>query len=350
MLSLTFKQYNLRFINPVTTSRGTMIEKPSWFFELTDSNLSERKFHGECSVIPDLSIDNLKLIESKMNDNCFLVNKNQTLEINTDNIIFPSVDFGFEMLLADYHSKNEKVLFENDFTDGYIGIPINGLIWMGDKRKMYGQIKSKLDRGWKCIKIKVGGIKFEDEIDILKYIRHNFDENELELRLDANGAFASVDALNKLEILSQFDIHSIEQPIRQGNIEEMAKLCQSSPIPIALDEELIGIFDKEKKIELLKSINPDYIIIKPSLLGGWKKSDEWIDIATEINIGYWITSALESNIGLNAIAQWTASKSDSNKVHGLGTGMLYENNFKSPLKIIHDKLFFDPEEKFQIQF
>lgn len=350
MISLTFKNYKLNFVNPATTSRGTIIKKPGWFFELIDSEIHERKFHGECSVIPGLSIDNLSAMDSTIQEICIFVNAHQTLDLPVDIEDFPSIEFGFEMLLADYHSAKEKVYFQSDFSNGKHGIPINGLIWMGDKRKMYEQIKSKLEQEWRCIKIKIGGINFDDEIDLLKYIRHNFDESELELRLDANGAFEINQALEKLEILSQFDIHSIEQPIKQGNIEDMAILCQKTPIPVALDEELIGIYSTKVKKELLETIKPDYIIIKPSLLGGWNKSDEWIDIATELNIDYWVTSALESNIGLNAIAQWTSTKSTPNKIHGLGTGMLYTNNFHSPLKIKQDKLFFNPKENFQIQF
>lgn len=349
MINLKFFPYNLIFKRPSTTSRGTLTEKPGWIFELTDTDMDSLKFHGECPVIPGLSPDNILMVEDKLQNFCNKVNNLQTIELDEDLNLFPALQFGLETLKMAYNSKNEKVFFENEFTSGNRGIPINGLIWMGDKRNMFDQIKEKLNTGWRCIKIKIGGIDFNDEIKLLKYIRNEFSENELELRLDANGAFQYDEAIEKLTRLSQFYIHSIEQPIKQGNIEKMAEICDNSPIPIALDEELIAVNEIELKKKLLQTIKPDYIILKPSLLGGFEKSDEWINFTEVEDIEYWVTSALESNIGLNAISQWTSTKSDLNKVHGLGTGMLYVNNFESPLKIDRDELFFDPKENFKIK-
>jgi len=236
-----------------------------------------------------------------------------------------------------------KILFDTDFTNGSYKIPINGLIWMGDKRYMFDQIKTKIAEGWSCIKMKIGAIDFQEELDLIKYIRSQFNVEELELRVDANGAFSPENALEKLKRLSDFHIHSIEQPIRAGQIEPMSVLCENTPIPIALDEELIGINRFDDKLALIKDIRPQYIILKPSLLGGWKASEEWIDIAKKYNTKYWATSALESNIGLNAIAQWTATL-DKDLVHGLGTGQLFTNNFPSPLYANKGYLSYRKEE------
>jgi o-succinylbenzoate synthase len=346
MIELSYKKYDLIFRNPAGTSRGILKTKTSWIFILKDSEKPNKIFHGECSLIQGLSPDDSSLINDIMNEICIKVNNSQLL----DNILipedFPAIKFGFEMLILDYNSEKEKLLFNSDFTLGKAGIPINGLIWMADKNNMFSQIKNKLDSGWNCIKLKIGAIDFNSEIELLKYIREQYSVDHVEIRLDANGAFKSEDALNKLNILSDFTIHSIEQPIKQGNIEKMSELCEISPIPIALDEELIGVASVEK-FKLLDTIKSAYIVLKPSLLGGFKESQEWTNIASSLNIEYWITSALESNIGLNAIAQWTATL-PGNKTHGLGTGMLYTNNFISPLNIKDQKLFYNISESWEI--
>lgn len=346
MIELSFKKHDLIFRSPAGTSRGILTTKTSWIFILKDSEKPDKTFHGECSLIQGLSPDNNSLINNFLIKICDKVNKAQSL----DNILipeeFPAIKFGFEMLILAYNSENEKILFNSDFSDGKSGIPINGLIWMADKQNMFSQIKNKLDSGWNCIKLKIGAIDFDAEIELLKFIRDQYSADEVEIRLDANGAFSTEEAIKKLKILSDFYIHSIEQPIKQGNIENMTELCEKSLIRIALDEELIGI-KPENKFKLLDTIKPAYIIIKPSLLGGIKESMEWIRIANILKIDYWITSALESNIGLNAIAQWTATLS-GNKTHGLGTGMLYTNNFKSPLNIKNQKLYYDPSGLWQI--
>jgi o-succinylbenzoate synthase len=347
MIQLKVERLNLLFKRPASTSRGVLFSKPSWIFVLTDTERNSRKFHGECSIIPGLSVDDEGRMNTILEDICRTVNREQNLDSVIIPEVFPSVESGFEMLKKDHLAELEKVLFDSEFTAGKRSIAINGLIWMGDKNSMFEQIREKLENNWRCIKLKIGGIDFEEELELLRYIRSHFNSNELELRLDANGAFTPDQALDRLKLLSDFDIHSIEQPIRQDQADKMARLCELSPIPVALDEELIGIVEYERKAELLKQIRPHYIILKPGLLGGLEKSEEWIRAAAEFNIDYWVTSSLESNIGLNAISQWTATLSGE-MVHGLGTGMLYKNNFDSPLEVANSKLHYRPEKGWKI--
>ena len=245
---------------------------------------------------------------------------------------FPSIQIGLEMAFKSLESKDGFNLFPSQFIQNEAPISINGLIWMGDKAFMKQQIKDKLEAGFSCIKLKIGAIDFSSEIELLKSIRQEFSVNDIELRVDANGAFSPQEALEKLKRLSQFDLHSIEQPIKQGQWNDMAKLCESTPLPIALDEELIGVFSEEKKKEMLSLINPQYIILKPTLVGGFRGSEQWIDLAEQQDVKWWVTSALESNIGLNAIAQWTYTL-NSKLPQGLGTGSLFTNNFDSPLVV-----------------
>jgi L-alanine-DL-glutamate epimerase-like enolase superfamily enzyme len=252
---------------------------------------------------------------------------------------FPSIHFGLEIALKDLEVKASKLLYPSQFTDNEQAIPINGLIWMGVKDFMFEQIKTKLASGFQCIKLKIGAIDFESELELLKYIRQEFSPNDIEIRVDANGAFAPANALEKLKRLSDFQLHSIEQPIRQGQWENMAQLCSETPLPIALDEELIGVFSMADKAQLLAIIQPQYLIFKPSLIGGYKGTTEWIQLCKQKNIPWWITSALESNIGLNGIAQWTATL-DNPMPQGLGTGQLYTNNFDSPLVVEHGSIFY----------
>ncbi len=332
---------------PAGTSRGIMLKKPSWFFVLKDDDHIGKISTGECGLLPKLSFDDKPGYEKKLKEIIDRVNLYQSLDIDLNIKDFPSIRFGIEMLKKDYLSKEEKILFDSEFTRGNLSIPINGLIWMGEKQFMFEQVKEKINDGWKCIKIKIGAIDFEEELSLLKYIRKQFSKNDIELRVDANGAFTPANALEKLKILSDYDLHSIEQPIKQGQILEMAKLCELSPLPVGLDEELIGINDEKQKKYLLESIRPQYIILKPGLTGGWKASEEWIDIAKSLGIGYWVTSALESNIGLNAIAQWTVTLG-KDIVHGLGTGQLYTNNFDSPLYVSKGFLSYDPDKKWEL--
>ncbi|MGD1840471.1 MAG: o-succinylbenzoate synthase [Thermonemataceae bacterium] len=245
---------------------------------------------------------------------------------------FPAIHFALEIAFQDLQQGGKRQLFENDFSNGTAPIPINGLIWMGPKSIMLQQIKEKLAAGDRCIKLKIGAIDFEEELALLKYIRTQFGSEEVIVRVDANGAFKPEEALEKLKRLAELALHSIEQPIATQQWEKMAKLCEQSPLPIALDEELIGVVDRKA---LLATIQPQYIILKPSLLGGWAASEAWIALAKKHNIGWWMTSALESNIGLNAIAQFTGNLSlhPTATYQGLGTGQLYHNNIPSPLEV-----------------
>lgn len=251
------------------------------------------------------------------------------------------------MALMDLNNKGHQILFPSNFTKGISAIPINGLIWMGEPSFMKEQIKDKLQQGFSCIKMKIGAIDFEQEISILKAIRKEFSPADIELRVDANGAFTPEDATTKLERLAEFQLHSIEQPIKAGQWQKMATLCKNTPLPIALDEELIGIHHTEEKQKLIDTINPQYIILKPSLLGGFESCNEWIQTTEGKNCGWWITSALESNIGLNAIAQWTYTL-NSALPQGLGTGQLYTNNFESPLEVSKGFLHYRTETNWEL--
>ncbi|MDB2606990.1 o-succinylbenzoate synthase, partial [Zobellia sp.] len=253
---------------------------------------------------------------------------------------YPSIQFGVEQAFLSLDSENPFILYPSEFTNKQEPIAINGLIWMGEESFMHEQIAQRLEDGFRCIKMKIGAINFDSEIALLSSIREKYDASEIELRVDANGAFSPEDALQKLDVLSKFSLHSIEQPIKSGQFKVMGDLCSSTPLPIALDEELIGVFDVTKKELLLQTIKPQYIILKPSLIGGFKGCKEWIDIAERMNVNWWVTSALESNIGLSAIAQWTYALNNP-LPQGLGTGSLYTNNFDSPLTVSNGGLFHD---------
>ena len=328
MIKANYKKYSLNFKNPSGTSRGILKTKETWFIILENDG---KTGIGECGILRGLSVDDTPNYEEILKWTC--LNIHLGINVLLDKLVeFPSIQFGLEMAFKSLGSDDAFTLFSSAFTRGEDAILINGLVWMGDKAFMSQQISDKIQQGFKCIKLKIGAIDFETEIDLLKSIRKEFSVNEIELRVDANGAFSPKDALEKLKRLSEFNLHSIEQPIKQGQFEAMAKLCENAPLPIALDEELIGVFSVTKKQELLQTINPQYIILKPSLIGGFKGSNEWIELAKKQNIGWWITSALESNIGLNAIAQWTYSLHTS-MYQGLGTGSLFTNNFDSPLQV-----------------
>jgi o-succinylbenzoate synthase len=333
--------YNLQFKFPAGTSRGVLLHKPTSFLLLEKNGITGI---GECSTIPDLSIDPVESYGQRLDDLCKLLNAGSTLG-NIDLSAYPSIAFGLETALLDLKSGGKRELFSSDFSAGKAGMPINGLVWMGDRGFMQKQIREKIAAGYRCIKLKVGALDFETELEIIAGVREQFSPNDIELRLDANGGFMPADALEKLNRLSAYHIHSIEQPIKPRQFKEMAAICQQSPIPIVLDEELIGTAPNE---ELLKTIHPTYIILKPSLLGGFKVSEEWIRLAEKHNIGWWITSALEANIGLNAIAQWTATLG-SKLPQGLGTGQLYHNNIPSPLEIRDAQLFYNQNANWDLQ-
>ncbi|WP_418604187.1 o-succinylbenzoate synthase [Hwangdonia sp.] len=324
----TYHKYILNFKQASGTSRGVLKTKETWFIVIEHNG---KKGIGECGVFRGLSVDDVPHYEDILQWTC--VNIHLGLGLLLDELKkFPSIQFGLEMAFKSLESENKFELFPSEFTKGNASIPINGLIWMGSEAFMKQQIKDKISAGFNCIKMKIGAIDFQTEINLIKSIRKEFSSKDIELRVDANGAFSKDEALEKLKMLSDFDLHSIEQPIKQGQIEAMANLCENTPLPIALDEELIGVFSVTKKKELLQTISPQYIILKPSLVGGFKGSDMWIEIAEKLNIGWWITSALESNIGLNAIAQYTFVK-QSDLPQGLGTGALFTNNFDSPLQV-----------------
>jgi len=342
-MKASYQKYILNFKRPSGTSRGVLTQKETWFILLEKD---KKTGIGECGILRGLSIDDRSDYEKTLKWTC--LNINLGLEVLLDELVeFPSIQFGLEMAFRSLESDDKFTLFPSAFTRGEAAIPINGLVWMGDKAFMNQQIKDKIQQGFKCIKLKIGAIDFETELNLLKSIRQEFSVNDIELRVDANGAFLPQNALEKLKRLSDFDLHSIEQPIKQGQFEAMARLCETTPLPIALDEELIGVFSVAKKQELLHTINPQYIILKPSLIGGFKGSYEWINLAKNKNIGWWITSALESNVGLNAIAQWTYSL-NSNMYQGLGTGSLFTNNFDSPLQVKNGTLQFDKNKPWNV--
>jgi o-succinylbenzoate synthase len=327
-MQATYQKYILNFKRPSGTSRGILKTKETWFIILNDN---EKQGIGECGILRTLSIDDRPDYEEKLKWVCSNINLGLE-KLLSEVFDFPSIQFGLEQAFLSLQSKSVFDLFPSEFTKGNQAIPINGLVWMGDKEFMKTQIKEKLATGFSCIKMKIGAIDFKTEMDLLTSIRKEFSSSEIELRVDANGGFDPDNALEKLKKLSELEIHSIEQPIKQGQFEEMASLCEKTPLPIALDEELIGVFSVTKKQEILQTIQPQYIILKPSLIGGFKGSKEWVDLAESHNMGWWVTSALESNVGLNAIAQWTYTLNNS-MPQGLGTGGLYTNNIESPLEI-----------------
>lgn len=344
-MQASYKQYLLKFKRPSGTSRGVLTEKETWFLKIEDN---ERYGIGECGILRSLSYDDRPDYEDKLHWVCQNINLGKEMlweELRE----FPSIQFGVEMAFRSLESSTPFELFPSEFTEGKDHISINGLIWMGDKEFMKKQISEKIEQGFRCIKLKIGAIDFETEIELLKSIRENFSAESMELRVDANGAFHPTEALRKLERLSKFDLHSIEQPIKQGQIPEMTQLCSKTPIPIALDEELIGVTDVTEKAKLIQTIQPQYAIYKPSLIGGMKGTQEWIDICEANQVKWWITSALESNVGLNAITQWTYTL-DTDLPQGLGTGGLYTNNYTSPLLVQDGKIQYDPQVSWDFKF
>ena len=344
-MKATYQKYILNFKNPSGTSRGVLNTKETWFLIVEQDG---KKGIGECGILRGLSADDRPDYEEKLTWTC------QNIHLGKDKlweqlIEFPSIQFGVEMAFESLASSNPFLLFPSEFTEGKKTISINGLIWMGEPQFMKQQIEEKLAQGFNCIKLKIGAIDFQKELDLLHYIRANFDEKSIEIRVDANGAFNKMEALNKLNQLSGFELHSIEQPISVKQYDSMAELCRKTPIPIALDEELIGVFNYSEKEALLQKIKPQFIILKPSFIGGFKGTKEWIELAEKYQIGWWITFALESNIGLNAIAQWTFLQNNS-MPQGLGTGGLYTNNFDCPLEVKNGQLQYNSEIDWEVNF
>jgi len=338
MIKAKYHKYTLDFKRPSGTSRGILTQKETWFITLEQNG---KIGIGECGILRTLSADDRPDYEEKLKWTCENIHLGEQ-KLWEELIEFPSIQFGVEMAFRSLEStSNPFVLFESEFTSGQKNIPINGLIWMGEKEFMKEQIEEKIAAGFSCIKLKIGAIDFDKELDLLRFIRSHFDENQIEIRVDANGGFTQSEALHKLHQLSGIKLHSIEQPIQKNHTDTMSELCENTPFPIALDEELIGVFRKEDKEVLLEKIRPQYIILKPSLLGGFRGSKEWIELAEKYQIGWWITSALESNIGLNAIAQFTYLLQNP-MPQGLGTGGLYTNNFCSPLEVKNGELQYNP--------
>lgn len=367
-MDFSFTRNDLIFKRPAGTSRGVLTQKPTWFIELV---FAGQRGRGEVSLIPGLSIDDENLVEAELEKIAAGVKSpiafSLFMEFFGDMVIdaslaayrkklgriselldtflvsidgrFPAIRFAMEMALLDLLGGASTAFFQSGFLTGEVKIPINGLIWMGDPDYMTEQIETKLEEGYSCLKLKIGAIDFKSECKILKSIRKRFSAKDLELRVDANGAFSPSNVDKRLKRLSDFELHSIEQPIRQGQWAEMARICKDSPLPIALDEELIGVAPENREA-LLDEIQPQYIILKPSLLGGFHHADAWIQLADERGIGNWSTSALESNLGLSAIAQWAALY-DVTMPQGLGTGKLFTNNLPSPLFIENGYLTMD---------
>jgi len=336
----SFDKRQLHFKQPARTSRGAYSVRDVWYVKIQSAEQPERLGIGECAPLPDLSCDALPDYEQILADACRRLEQEGRLD--TERLRpYPSILFGLETAVRHFEA-GSFALWDTPFSRGEIGIPINGLIWISDYDNMLKQIETKLSSGFRCIKLKIGAIGFEEELALLRFIRSHFSVKELELRVDANGAFSPDDAADKLNRLAELDIHSIEQPIRAGQWEAMAQLIAQTSLPVALDEELIGVHSLEEKRKLLTAIRPRYIILKPSLHGGFCGCDEWTEEAGKLGIGWWITSALESNIGLNAIAQRCATFNNP-LPQGLGTGQLFTDNINLPLFVRKDCLWYEPK-------
>lgn len=342
MRKITITSKLLHFLQPAGTSRGVYNTRLSFYLKLTSDEQPDVVGVGECATLPDLSCDAMPPNDYERKLRTFCDEYERTGVIDYEAMRpYPSMLFGLETAVAQFNAKGSLNFFDTSFGRGEEGIPINGLVWMGTFEEMFERLEAKLKAGFRCVKLKIGAIDFDRELQLIRHIRSTFSRKDVELRVDANGGFTPEEALSRMEALVQYDIHSIEQPIKQHQWTEMARLCAATPLPIGLDEELIGVNERQNKIELLDTIRPQYIVLKPSLHGGMAGTEEWIQLARERNIGSWITSALESNVGLNAIAQLTASIYGTNIRHaqGLGTGQLFADNIEMPLKVLGDKLW-----------
>ena len=345
MLQARYAPYRLQFKEPSGTSRGVMTYKDCYLLQLRDDTHPERVGWGECALFRGLGSDDRPEYEQVLADACSKVGVMPFEEVLQQLAGWTSIRFGFETAWQELNGWPD---YPSRFDAGEQPITINGLVWMGDKETMLRRMEEKLQAGFRCVKLKIGAIDFDAELDLLRVVRSRFSRNEIELRVDANGAFAPAEAMRKLEALARYDLHSIEQPIKAGQWAEMAQLCASTPIPIALDEELVACSQvtPELTAQLLDAIKPQYIVLKPSLTGALTGTDRWIKAATERGIGWWITSALESNVGLAAIAHYTASL-HTTMPQGLGTGALYTNNILSPLRQVGEVLTNDVQGEWQ---
>lgn len=334
MLHARYYPYTLHFRQPATTSRDTLYHRLTYYLKIWDDATPNVYGIGECALFKGLGDDDRPDYEERLAALCRDIDSEPVAE-------YTSLRFGLETALRDLANGGRRLLWPGEWPSGECGIKINGLIWMGSAEEMRMRIDEKLNAGFDCLKLKIGGIDFDREVELLRYIRSHFSPGRLEIRLDANGSFTPSNAMSRLERLAAFHIHSIEQPVAPRQWADMARICRESPIPVALDEELIGVHDDRFRSELLDELRPAYIILKPSLCGGFGDADKWIAAAGQRGIGWWATSALESNVGLNAIAQWAASRHPS-MPQGLGTGGLYVNNIPSPLYLQGDRLYYDP--------
>jgi len=334
-MRLIIEQHSLRFLKPAATSKGAYQTRELWLLELvTDEGISYR---AECAPLPHLSIDNVALLEATLLDTEMLKAQLLTGDYNYREAL-PALQFALECLSRQIHTGIPDILFENSFTRGAAGININGLVWMSDRDTMFQAACAKAEAGFRCVKLKVGALDFDEECRLLEDLRRRYNPFKLELRVDANGAWNADDAFEKLRDLKRFSLHSIEQPVPAGADELMAEVCAKSPVPVALDEALIGLNPERDALRILQDIRPAYLVFKPTLIGGFSVADAWIQQARKHHIGWWATSALESNIGLSAIAQWCGEY--QNPLHqGLGTGALFEQNFPSALQLIGETLY-----------
>ncbi|MCB0757215.1 MAG: o-succinylbenzoate synthase [Flavobacteriales bacterium] len=346
MIHATWKELTLNPRFPLGTSKGVIQERTVWYLIAWDPSRPRLRGIGEAALFPGHSAEFPADVRTKLIELC-RDTSNWEQRLTGDLVQVPCVRFAVEQCLKDLAASGSKVLFPSEFTLGRAGIPINGLVWMGDKVTMRQRIKAQIDGGSRCVKMKIGAIGIEDELELLADVRKEFNASELTLRVDANGAFTHGTAMPVLERLAELEVESIEQPVAAGRYEIMAELCAGTPLPIALDEDLIGQNTRLAKKELLEHVRPQLIVIKPSLVGGWASAQEWIDLAQERNIGWWITSALESSIGLNAIAQWTATLKPG-VPQGLGTGSVYTDNIPSPLTVQAGELRYRPEVPWEL--
>lgn len=346
MLHTTVERRVLKFKQPATTSRGSYTTRTIRLVRITDDLNPGVEGVGECSPLPDLSVDAFDDDQYDMLLLAVLDDLRQSGRIDYEALRpYPSILFGIESAMWQLSRNGSSALSDTPFARGEEGIKINGLVWMGSFDEMMRRMDDKVAQGFSCIKIKIGGIDFEHELQMIEALRDKYDKN-IELRLDANGSFSPANALERLHRLAPFSIHSIEQPIKQHQWDAMSIICQESPIPIALDEELIGVSASDEKQKMLDTIRPNYLVIKPTLHGGLAGAKEWVELARQRGIKSWITSALESNVGLNAIAHLAASIYDAPDMmpQGLGTGQLFVENIPMPLEIRGERLYFKPEK------
>lgn len=337
----SYQKYTLIFKKPARTSRSALLNRDVFFLRLTSKELEANRLGlGECGPLPGLSIDDRPDFEARVAEVCRHLNRGGSPDA-LDLTDFPALAFGLEMALLDWRGGGQRRLYHNPFSLGQAALPTHGLVWMADPAGLRRQIEQKVAQGFTCLKLKVGALAFETECQLLADIRRTYPPDQIELRLDANGAFTPENVLERLTALAEFDIFAIEQPLKPDQTAVLVDLCRRSPIPIALDESLIDIHRRAEKKALLERIRPDYIVLKPSLIGGFAAAEEWIELAEGLGIGWWVNSMLESNIGLNAICQWVGSlKTDLTQ--GLGTGQLYRNNIPAPLELAGAGLRYDP--------